>query len=218
MEVMRLPTVFSSNAAQYVVEHSRFIGKTFHLPDVKELDTHLTDMSDAFPGANHYTWAYRIDKAHQRASDNGEPHGTAGMPMLYVLDHQGWDETLVVVVRYFGGIKLGRGGLVHAYQHTAQLALEATIPGRVRPIRTMAVTLPYAAYDRVNYALKSLVITVQPTFRDIVYLIITLDDDRLPEVTHVLESENRGQWTLNSTELTSRLMPINEVQNESPEQ
>lgn len=212
--VNMMPTVFSSEPAEYLVERSRFIGQTFRLVEPDQLAEHLHHMEGAYPHANHYTWAYRIDDAHLRASDNGEPQGTAGMPMLNILSQQGWDQTLVVVVRYFGGIKLGRGGLVHAYQKSAQLALASTKPGMMQHIRTVRVTIDYSPYDRIVRALEPMVLTQEAFFGAEVQLALSLPMESWPQIEEVLDREARGTWQLNASEDLWRLMPLSQSQTE----
>ncbi|NMP23400.1 YigZ family protein [Sulfobacillus sp. DSM 109850] len=203
-----MPTVLSSEPAEYLVERSRFIGQTFRLTDPEALAESLEAMKAAYPGANHYTWAYRIDETHLRASDNGEPQGTAGLPMLHILQRQGWEETLVVVVRYFGGIKLGRGGLVHAYQKSAQQALDHTVPGVVKEIRTLQIRIDYASYDRVQHALEPLVTTLDAEFSADVGIRATLEKARWPDVEAALDAAARGSWTCVGTHDALELVPL----------
>lgn len=212
-----MPTVFSSQSTEYVVERSRFIGQTFHFSDPERLTSHLRPMMSKYPGANHYTWAYRLNESQERASDNGEPRGTAGLPMLRVLTQEDWRETLVIVVRYFGGIKLGRGGLVHAYQKAAQLALQHTNPGSFRTIRTAQVQLDYGSYHRLRRPIEALVLHSKSEFTATVDLTLTLDEHHWFNLKDLLDQEARGQWTLIKSAHNVRLMPLNETQNESEE-
>ncbi len=100
--------------AQYLldVKHSRFIAQAFPIASAESAQAALPGLSD--PNATHNCWAWRIGDQY-RSSDDGEPAGTAGRPILAAIDGQGYDRVLVVVTRWFGGIKLGAGGLVRAY-------------------------------------------------------------------------------------------------------
>jgi len=106
---------------EVVIQKSRFIGLTYLISSEEELLLCLEDARKRYPNATHYCYGAVIglDGLLQRFSDDGEPGGTAGMPILQVLLQKGLRNVLVVVVRYFGGIKLGAGGLVRAYSRTA---------------------------------------------------------------------------------------------------
>lgn len=159
-----MTTVYESKPAEIVIQRSRFIGQAFYFPSDHGLADRLEAMAMQFPKATHYTWAYRIDPGQKRASDAGEPQGTAGAPMLHVLEHEGWESTLVVVIRYFGGIKLGRGGLVHAYQETARLALQHVTPAKLVWARPVSLVLDYAEYARRESLLRTSLQDMTVTF------------------------------------------------------
>lgn len=200
--------MLSSEPAEYVVERSRFIGRTFRLTNPDGLTHHLDAMTASYPGTNHYTWAYRIDDAQLRASDNGEPQGTAGLPMLNILTREGFDETLVIVVRYFGGIKLGRGGLVHAYQQAAKLALSRTVLGVVKDIQTIEARVDYASFERLQRALVPLVMSWDAEYGVDVTITATLERDAWPAIQSALDSESRGQWVLESSHHSTQLVAL----------
>ncbi len=104
-------------------------------PGVEEAKAFIEQIKAEFQDARHNCWAYCAGAAEYTdrigASDDGEPHGTAGRPMLTAVTHSGIGEVTVVVTRYFGGILLGTGGLVKAYQSSVKMALEA-VPTRIR--------------------------------------------------------------------------------------
>lgn len=110
---------------EIVIQKSRFIGLTYLISSEEELSLCLEDARERYPNATHYCYGAVIglEGLVQRFSDDGEPSGTAGMPILQVLLQKGLKNVLVVVVRYFGGIKLGAGGLVRAYSRTAAEAV-----------------------------------------------------------------------------------------------
>ncbi|MCF7523283.1 IMPACT family protein [Levilactobacillus brevis] len=107
------------------------------------------------PKATHHCWAYLLGDHDdvQRESDNGEPSGTAGVPILTVLRRNHLHNTIAVVTRYFGGIKLGAGGLIRAYSNATSTGIEAT--GVVKRVRQQALilTVDYANYDRLSHYL-----------------------------------------------------------------
>lgn len=120
---------------EQTIKHSRFIASVGHTPGVEEAKAFIEQIKAEFEDARHNCWAYCAGAAGSTdrigASDDGEPHGTAGRPMLTAVTHSGIGEVTVVVTRYFGGILLGTGGLVKAYQSSVKMALEG-VPTRVR--------------------------------------------------------------------------------------
>lgn len=113
------------------IKKSRFIGKATPIASEDEAKAFLASVSD--PAANHNCWAWRIGQAY-RFSDDGEPSGTAGKPILQAIDGQDLDGVVVVVTRFFGGILLGSGGLVRAYGGTAAQMLRAAEKREIIPL------------------------------------------------------------------------------------
>ncbi len=109
---MTLDTLAAPAAHEIEVKHSRFLARATPVSDPDQAMAWL--QSVAVPDATHNCWAWRIGEAY-RSSDDGEPAGTAGRPILAAIDGQGFDQVAVVVTRWYGGIKLGAGGLVRAY-------------------------------------------------------------------------------------------------------
>ena len=106
---------------ELIINKSRFIGILIELTSSEDMAKHLEDLHKEHKKATHicYAYVYSIDKVLEKCSDDGEPKGTAGAPIMNVLKRRGCKNTMIVVVRYFGGIKLGAGGLVRAYSKTA---------------------------------------------------------------------------------------------------
>lgn len=107
------------------IKKSKFIGYTFFCENVEEANSYLKQLDIDHKKATHICYAYVIN-SNEKASDDGEPQGTAGIPILDVIKKQKLENVLVVVVRYFGGIKLGAGGLVRAYSDTASETIKAS--------------------------------------------------------------------------------------------
>lgn len=139
---------------QTVIRRSRFITSVGHAPDPEAAKAFVEVIRREFPDATHNCWAFVAGPPGNTArvgfSDDGEPHGTAGRPMLTVLLHGGVGELVAVVTRYFGGVKLGAGGLVRAYQGAVQENLQ-TLPvcERVTPER-LHVIVDYSHVDRLR--------------------------------------------------------------------
>ena len=109
-------------------KNSKFFGYAFPVTSEEEIKKHLEILRKKHQGAGHFCYAFQIgtDKFHHRANDDGEPSNSAGMPIYGQIQSFDLTNVLVVVVRFFGGVKLGVGGLISAYKTTAQLALEAS--------------------------------------------------------------------------------------------
>ena len=122
------------------VKKSRFIAIAVPLDDTDGVKEHIERVGD--PAATHNCWAYRFGAGY-RFSDDGEPGGTAGRPILSAIDGQGVDRALVVVTRYFGGIKLGAGGLVRAYGGAAAECLRLAPKLELRPRIEVVLSVPF---------------------------------------------------------------------------
>ena len=124
----RYPIPAQRFRAEIEVERSRFITTVQEVSSPQEAQAFIAELKAEFPDANHNCWAYLVGPPGSTdrigLSDDGEPHGVAGKPMLTALQHSGLGDTAVVVTRYFGGIKLGKGGMVKAYTAAVQTAFE----------------------------------------------------------------------------------------------
>ncbi|WP_264777450.1 IMPACT family protein [Deinococcus aetherius] len=141
-----LPPPFTTLAAPHRFD-AVALGSEF-LAFAKRADTpeaalaQLAALRARYPDASHHPWAYRIGSQY-RFSDDGEPGGTAGAPILRAIEGQGVDHVMVVVVRYFGGVKLGTGGLVRTYGGTAAECLRTAPRETVRPRVTLTASVPF---------------------------------------------------------------------------
>lgn len=127
----RYPIPSQRHQVEEEISRSRFITTLIPAEDVATAQAFIAEMRETYPDATHNCWAYLIgppgSSSQVGMSDDGEPHGTAGRPMLNILTHSGIGDIAAVVTRYYGGTKLGKGGLVRAYGGGIQLALE-TLP------------------------------------------------------------------------------------------
>jgi uncharacterized YigZ family protein len=139
-----LDTLAAAAAHSLEVKHSRFLAQAAPVTTPDAALAYLAQVMDA--DATHNCWAYRIG-ADYRSSDDGEPAGTAGRPILAAIDGQGFDQVMVVVTRWYGGIKLGAGGLVRAYGGAAAECLR-TAPRQ--PLIAMAMLELHAGFDDIG--------------------------------------------------------------------
>ncbi|MGN1062502.1 MAG: IMPACT family protein, partial [Candidatus Scatosoma sp.] len=131
-------TIEKSEATEKVIEKSRFISYSTHAESEEEARAFLAALQKSHPFATHICYAFICDKQGnaQRFSDNGEPQGTAGMPILENLKNHALVQSALAVVRYFGGVKLGAGGLTRAYFSAAKEHLEKARFSEILPCET----------------------------------------------------------------------------------
>ena len=142
------PTV--QNFVELKIKNSRFIGTAGPALNVESAKESIISVSQKFPGASHHCYAFSVgfgSSATQGMSDDGEPSGTAGRPMLAVVNGAGISDVFVVASRYFGGIKLGMGGLVRAYSDTAKSVLGILKTEVKYESSLIRIVLPYRYYE-----------------------------------------------------------------------
>ena len=175
-------TIAGISVAEHIEKRSRFVCLAAPIPDEGAASALLEDIRARHHGANHNCYAYILRAGGiQRYSDDGEPSGTAGMPMLNVLRHRQIVDAIVIVTRYFGGTLLGAGGLVRAYSLGAGLALDAVTVLNMQPCIIFSLELPYHNYGKVQNLLAAFGAEVlDDSFSDIVRLRLRIVADKLP--------------------------------------
>ena len=145
-------TTAENGTASYEIQKSRFIAYTSHVETEAEARDFVTAIKKKHFDARHNcsAWVLGADSSQQKSNDDGEPGGTAGNPILEAIKQHGLTNVVVVVTRYFGGIKLGAGGLIRAYSHTASLGLEATPYLEVKPFCLMEAEMDYSLLGTVE--------------------------------------------------------------------
>jgi uncharacterized YigZ family protein len=139
--------------SEIVIKKSRFIGCVQAVPDRAAAQAVVAQLRREHPGATHVCWAF-LAGGHSAANDDGEPGGTAGRPMLEVLRRQDLEGVLATVVRYFGGVKLGAGGLVRAYTDAVAQALLTAAKVPLQKVLTLRCAVPYALEGMVRRELQ----------------------------------------------------------------
>lgn len=134
--------------AELEIKKSRFIAFLYPVQERAQLLARVDDLRQTYPDARHHCWAYLVGNPAGACSagmnDDGEPSGTAGKPILNVLQHSGLGDVGIVVVRYFGGVKLGAGGLVRAYSGAAQQVVEAVKITKAVSMFRLRLTLDFS--------------------------------------------------------------------------
>lgn len=191
-------TIANQSEAAFREKMSRFISFAIPVTSAAEAKEYVALYTNEYHDARHVCWAYMLgsDRKEFLSSDNGEPSGTAGKPILGQINSFGLTNILIIVVRYFGGIKLGTSGLIAAYREAARLAIEAAEIIEGRDMITLSLTFPYLAMNDVMKLVKA---QNPPGARDVVRIIaqefdntcsmtLSLPLDLLPELSGRLEA------------------------------
>jgi uncharacterized YigZ family protein len=179
------------------IEHSRFITTLDAAPTIEGAKAVIARIRDEFPDATHHCFAFVIgppgSTSNTAASDDGEPSGTAGRPMLKVLLNSDVGDVVAVVTRYYGGVKLGKGGLVRAYSGGVQHALrEMTTRDHIDAV-DVNVIIPYTAVDATRRVLqREGASVIAEAFFVNVALLVRVPADRLDEIARALADATAG--------------------------
>lgn len=149
-----MKTIEEDITAQIVEKKSKFISFLYYVSSANEAENKMKEIRKKHYDARHHCFAYRIYEENniiEKASDDGEPSGTAGAPMLNLLAKNELVNVLVVVVRYFGGILLGTGGLVRAYTQATQEAIQQVKMVTIEPGLEIEITIPYQYFSNFQY-------------------------------------------------------------------
>ena len=185
-----------STRCNFTVSGSRFIANLIPVTSEDAVNAALTAIRAEFPDATHHTYAYRIGALIERSSDDREPAGTAGSPMLQVLQGGNISDALIIATRYFGGTKLGIGGLTRAYRDCARLPLAEALLVIREPLSLIFLTLRYEDLGAVSRLLETLSVTVvNVDYSASVTMQIQLPTRSSEEFISSFEASCRGQGT-----------------------
>jgi uncharacterized YigZ family protein len=172
------------------VKHSRFVAQAAPITSPAEALAFLQSVRDA--EATHHCWAYKVSSQY-RFSDDGEPSGTAGRPILSAIEGQGLDGVMVVVRRYFGGIKLGAGGLVRAYGGAASECLRQAPKQVLVPKVRCALQAPFEFSNTLFRLLERLHRETESYNEAGLYVVFTLEEEQLPLLQKQIQDQTRGR-------------------------
>ena len=197
---------------EYIVDKSRFITTISPCTTEEEAQAFIGRINKEFWDATHNCTAYALGpkQEQQRSSDNGEPSGTAGKPMLEVLKKTGITNVAVVVTRYFGGIKLGAGGLIRAYSHSVAETLRLA-PKELHKTRTqLQATIDYALYGAVERFLQDKKLHYEANFGEHVTVIILVPPTDVEGIQKELQDMSHGAATCTILDSIEVVLPIDE--------
>lgn len=188
-------TIRGNARIELKVRGSRFIGTALPVNSKEEAVAELSRIQKEFWDATHNCYAYRLapDGLQYRFSDDGEPTGSAGKPILFVIQQRDLMDTLVVVTRYFGGTKLGVGGLVRAYSETAAAALDSLETVVQHPTESVRIFTPYEDIKSVRPLIETYALRFEEEFRDVVIYRVDLRVDQVEEFSAQLTDISQGR-------------------------
>lgn len=177
---------------QYKEKMSRFLAFALEVKSAEEAKDRIKEYQNRYCDSRHVCWAYMIgpEMKEWQLNDNGEPSGTAGKPILGQIRSHGVTDVVVIVVRYFGGIKLGTSGLILAYKEAANLALEAAGKREMHEMREMEIEVPYITADKVMRLIKENpeIEVKEREFGNVIRLLIDVRADQTKEIIGKIET------------------------------
>ncbi|MBR5229770.1 MAG: YigZ family protein [Firmicutes bacterium] len=192
-------TVRGAAQAEQIIDKSRFIAYVSPAESKEEADAFIASIKKKHKDATHNVPAMVIGEKFQIqwASDDGEPQGTSGAPMVQMLVNEGITNVVVVVTRYFGGIKLGTGGLVRAYTSSAKLGLEAAGICDIEEMCLLTYSLDYTYLAKLQNLAGGELFKIQDiVYTDVVEVILSCYPDKEEEVISILTNLTGGKGTL----------------------
>jgi len=186
-----MKTIRSPHNIETVINRSRFIASVDHVDSVEAAERFIESIRD--PDAAHNCWAYKCGEQY-RFSDDGEPGGTAGRPILSAIEHADLDNVAVMVTRFFGGIKLGAGGLVRAYGGTAASCLHTAEKVEIIPRTIIKVTVPFDLMGSIHSIISRMEITKrEETFIQTgCIFVLDIESDAKETITSAIRDATRG--------------------------
>lgn len=184
-------------SAEMIERKSVFIGTAAPVASEAEARELIEEMRHKYHDATHNVYAYQLSGgAIARYSDDGEPQGTAGIPVLNIVKMSGVSDLCVVVTRYFGGILLGAGGLVRAYAASAKLAIETAGIVTMTDFAIVRIRCSYSEYQKITAALPKLGVTEDDTqYDDAVTMTVGVDSTRVDDLMRALSEMTNGRAT-----------------------
>lgn len=203
-------TVEFENSDEFVEKRSRFIGHVKPVKTQQEAVSFIHLVKSKYWDATHNVYAYVLRENNIcRSSDDGEPSGTAGVPVLDVLLKENLVDVCVVVTRYFGGTLLGAGGLVRAYSHGSKIAVDSGHIITMATCKILSVSVDYSFYDRMNLLLENAGANIiDSEFTDAVKIKFSLKSDLVNILSEKLTEMSNGKYRLE--ELGEEFAKVNE--------
>ena len=181
-----MKTISKNIENEIIINKSRFICKLVKVYSEEDVINALNNVKEEYKDATHYCYSYIIDNT-ERFNDDGEPGGTAGMPILNVLKQNELNYVLCIVIRYFGGIKLGAGGLVRAYTKSARECLNASTLKELKIGFSIKILFDYDKVKLIDYTLNNIDIN-DKTFEDKITYTFDISNENYDKIKEILNS------------------------------
>ncbi|MDE6409716.1 MAG: YigZ family protein [Muribaculaceae bacterium] len=178
-------TIKGSGSSQYKEKMSRFLSFALPVKNAEEAKALVKQYQNEYHDSRHVCWAYMIgaDRKEWQLNDNGEPSGTAGKPILGQINSFNVTDVIIIVVRYFGGIKLGTSGLIAAYREAARLALEEAGIKEMHKMTRLSVSFPYISSEGIMRVAKGEEVeTLERNFDNLCHLLIEFPEGKKEEI------------------------------------
>lgn len=177
-----MKTIKNNVKNELIIKNSRFITLLIKITSKDEVNKILDDLKKEYPKATHYCYGYIIDD-YKKSSDDKEPSNTAGIPTLNILEKEDLTNVLAVTIRYFGGIKLGVGGLIRAYSKSVQEALTKIELVELKKAKLIELTINYDKQKQLDYLLKDEIIIEKSFDTNITYNVL-IEDKNIEKISN----------------------------------
>lgn len=204
-------TTSEDGTAAYEIQKSKFYAYTSHVETEAQAREFVTAIKKKHFDARHNcsAWILGADGSQQKSNDDGEPGGTAGNPILEAIKQHGLTNVVVVVTRYFGGIKLGAGGLIRAYNHTASLGLEATPQVEIKPFCLVSAEIEYTLLGTVeNWIRTQGIRTREADYLDKVTVKLLVEPQDVEKIKEALTDITAARCTITAAKPEYLALPI----------
>lgn len=161
-------TIKNNSIKEIIIKNSKFITLLYKVYSLEDIKNTLVNVKTLYPNATHYCYAYILNN-EKKSSDDGEPSGTAGTPILNILEFNNLNYILAVVIRYFGGIKLGSSGLIRAYSRSVKEAIKENILTKLIEGINVNITFSWSNIKQIDYLLKDQLINKKEYLDNITY-------------------------------------------------
>ena len=161
-------TIKNNSINEIIIKNSKFITLLYKVYSLEDIKNTLVNVKTLYPNATHYCYAYILNN-EKRSSDDGEPSGTAGTPILNILESNNLNYILAVVIRYFGGNKLGSSGLIRAYSRSVKEAIKENILTKLIEGINVNITFSWSNIKQIDYLLKDQLINKKEYLDNITY-------------------------------------------------
>ena len=214
MKEVRYKTILDDSEDELIEKKSKFIANIYYVENVKQAEKKIEDIKKKYYDAKHHCFAYRIledNRVVMKSSDDGEPTGTAGIPMLEILQKRELVNIIVIVTRYFGGILLGTGGLLRAYTNVENMALKKCENAELFDGEVLELEIDYKNFENFRYfCYKNDINIIKIEYKEMIYVTIKTTFD---EKTKILYENKEGKIHIEKLEIVKNEKIFKKINN-----